>query len=201
MGRIKSSCTQCRRERTKLFLKGERCLSPKCSVEKRKYPPGQHGSAVMRTTEYGRRMREKQKAKRMYGLTERQFRNYFERAARTAAATGSKLMELLERRLDNVVFRLGFAVSRQSARQLVHHGKISVNGKKVDVPSYQIKVNDTIALRPKLLERISERLKEYTPPSWLSYAPDQSASVLRLPKKDDTERLIEESAIVEYYSR
>jgi len=201
MGRIKSSCTQCRRERTKLFLKGERCFSAKCSVEKRKYPPGQHGAAVLRITEYGRRMREKQKARRMYGLTEGQFRNYFEKAAKTAAATGQKLMELLERRLDNVVFRLGFAPSRQSARQLVHHGKILVNGRKVDVPSYQTKIADVIALRPKLLERIAGRLLEFTPPAWLSYTPDQSASVIRLPKKEDTERLIEESAIVEYYSR
>jgi len=201
MARIKSSCSQCRREKTKLFLKGDRCLSKKCAVEKRNYPPGQHGSAIIRMTEYGKRMREKQKAKRMYCLTEGQFRNYFEKALKTAAATGQKLMELLERRLDNVVYRIGFAPSRQSARQLVHHGLILVNGKKVDVPSYQTKVGDTVALFPKMLERVSARLKEYTPPAWLSSAADQSASIIRLPQKDDTERLIEESAIVEYYSR
>ena len=201
MGRTKSSCTQCRREKEKLFLKGDRCVSPKCSVEKRKYPPGQHGSATMRLTEFGRRMREKQKAKRMYGLNERQFRNYFERAAKTKASTGQKLMELLERRLDNVVFRGGFAVSRQAARQLVHHGNVNVNGKKVDVPSFETKIGDVIVLKPKMLERISERIKEYVAPPWLSLSPEKVASIVRLPKKDDTERLIEESAIVEFYSR
>ncbi|MFA4966743.1 MAG: 30S ribosomal protein S4 [Candidatus Margulisiibacteriota bacterium] len=201
MGRIQSSCSQCRREKEKLFLKGERCTSSKCAVEKRKYPPGQHGAAVMRMTEYGRRMREKQKARRMYGLTERQFRNYFERAAKTKAATGQKLMELLERRLDNVVFRLGFAPSRQAARQLVHHGNVTVNGRKVNIPSFEVKVNEVIKLKAKMLERISEKLKEYVPPAWLTVAADQSGTISRLPKKDDTERLIEESAIVEYYSR
>ena len=201
MGRTKSSCTQCRREKTKLFLKGDRCLSAKCSVEKRKYPPGQHGAAVLRITEYGRRMREKQKAKRMYGLNESQFRNYFERAAKNKAATGSKLMELLERRLDNVVFRLGYAPSRQAARQLVHHGHVAVNARKVDIPSFEVKISDKISLKPKALEKLGEKLKEYTPPAWLAYAPDMAGTITRLPKKDDTERLIEESAIVEYYSR
>jgi len=201
MGRIQSSCSQCRREKEKLFLKGEKCVSSKCPVEKRKYPPGQHGAAITRLTEYGRRMREKQKARRMYGLTERQFRNYFEKAAKTKAATGQKLMELLERRLDNVVFRLGFAPSRQAARQLVHHGNIVVNSRKVNVPSFEIKINDIVKLKAKMLERIGEKLKEYVPPAWLVMNADQTGTVSRLPKKDDTERLIEESAIVEYYSR
>ncbi|HTY12921.1 MAG TPA: 30S ribosomal protein S4 [Candidatus Omnitrophota bacterium] len=201
MGRVVSYCKQCRREKTKLFLKGEKCTSPKCPVEKRKYPPGQHGAAVMRITEYGRRMREKQKARRMYGLTERQFRSYFERAAKTKAATGSKLMELLERRLDNVVYRLGFTPSRQAARQAVHHGNITVNGRKVNVPSFEVKIGDKVKLKQKMLDRVAEKLKEYVAPAWLSLDPDQSGSVVRLPKKDDTERLIEESAIVEYYSR
>ncbi len=201
MGRIKSSCSQCRRERQKLFLKGDKCSSAKCPVERRKYPPGQHGAAVVRISEYGRRMREKQKARRIYGLTEHQFRNYFEKAAKKSGATGQKLMELLERRLDNVVFRLGFTTSRQAARQLVHHGKVMVNGRKVDIPSFEVKPGDKIVIKPKMLERITERIKEYTPPAWLSYAPDFSASVARLPGKEDTEKLIEESAIVEYYSR
>ncbi len=201
MGRVVSYCKQCRREKTKLFLKGEKCTSPKCPVERRKYPPGQHGAAVVRMTEYGRRMREKQKARRMYGLSEHQFRNYFERAAKTKSATGSKLMELLERRLDNVVFRLGFAPSRQAARQAVHHGNIMVNGRKVNVPSFEIKIGDKVKLKAKMLERIGEKLKEYTAPAWLSMDPDQTGAIVRLPKKDDTERLIEESAIVEYYSR
>ncbi|KAF0134261.1 MAG: small subunit ribosomal protein S4 [Candidatus Saganbacteria bacterium] len=201
MGRTKASCRQCRREKEKLFLKGDKCATKKCPVERRKYPPGQHGAANTRISEFGKRMREKQKAKRIYGLTETQFRNYFERAAKKTGATGQKLMELLERRLDNAVYRFGYTASRQAARQVVHHGHVMVNNRKVDIPSFEVKIGDKILIKPGILERAKDRLKEYTPPAWLSLNEDFTGDIIRLPSKDDTEKLVLESAIVEYYSR
>ncbi|MBI5699868.1 30S ribosomal protein S4 [Candidatus Saganbacteria bacterium] len=199
--RLINYCKQCRREGEKLFLKGERCLTPKCAVARRAYPPGPHGEKPTRLTEFGRRMREKQKARRIYGLNEKQFRNYFEQASRATGVTGLRLLQLLEMRLDNVVYRLGYAPSRQAARQLVRHGFIKVNGRKVNIPSFQAKVGQVVGLRPERLEKIAEKLAELTPPAWLSFEADKTAKVVGLPTRDDTEKLIEDSAIVEYYSR
>jgi len=201
MGRTPSQCRQCRREREKLFLKGTRCLTAKCSVERRKYPPGQHGAATTRLTEYGRRLREKQKARAIYGLTERQFRSYFEKAAKKAGVTGEKLLELLERRIDNVVFRLGYAESRPAARQIARHGNVIVNGKKVNIPSYQVKLNDIVSVKPYILDAAREKLKDYTPPAWLSLDPDLNGKVVSIPSAEDVEKLIQVSLIVEHYSR
>lgn len=199
--RLINYCKQCRREGEKLFLKGERCLTPKCAVARRAYPPGPHGEKPTRLTEFGRRMREKQKARRIYGLNEKQFRNYFEQASRAVGVTGLRLLQLLEMRLDNVVYRLGYAPSRQAARQLVRHGHIRVNGRRVNIPSYQAKVGQVVGLKPEHLGKIMEKLAELTPPAWLSFEADKTAKVVGLPTRDDTEKLIEDSAIVEYYSR
>lgn len=201
MGRTFSSCRDCRRAGDKLFLKGDRCATQKCAVTRRKYPPGQHGAAVIRLTEYGKRLREKQKARKIYCLTERQFRKYFEMASRKTGVTGEQLLQMLELRLDNVVYRLGFAPSRQAARQMVRHGQVRVNDRKVNIPSYQAKLNDLVSLKPKALEKVTEKLKEFTPPSWLSHLENFVGKVNRLPLRDDTERLIDEPLIVEYYSR
>lgn len=201
MGRVKSGCRDCRRAGEKLFLKGDRCVTEKCAFSRRKYPPGMHGAAPQRPTEYARRLREKQKARRIYGLTERQFRSYFEKATRKAGVTGEKLLEMLEMRLDNVVFRLGFAASRAAARQLVRHGHVSLNERKTNIPSCQVKVGDLVRLKPGPLAAVSEKLKEYTPPGWLTLTPESAGQVARAPSREDTERLIEESLIVEYYSR
>jgi len=143
------SCRLCRREGQKLFLKGERCYSTKCSMEKRSFPPGQHGQGRKKVSEYGLQLREKQKAKRFYGLQEAQFRNTFDKASRKTGITGENLLIMLETRLDNVVFRLGFASSRKEARQLVTHGHFQVNGKKVDIPSYTVSVGDVIKIKEK----------------------------------------------------
>jgi len=199
--RLINYCKQCRREGEKLFLKGERCLTPKCAVARRAYPPGPHGEKPTRLTEFGRRMREKQKARRIYGLNERQFRNYFEKASRAVGVTGLRLLQLLEMRLDNVVYRLGFAPSRQAARQLVRHGFIKVNDRKVNIPSHQTKVGQTIALKPERLIQLEEKLKELTPPAWLSFEAGYIGKMVGLPSREDTEMLIEDAAIVEYYSR
>ncbi|OGC14538.1 30S ribosomal protein S4 [candidate division WOR-1 bacterium RIFOXYC2_FULL_37_10] len=205
MSRSSSSCRQCRRERQKLFLKGERCFTAKCAVERRNYPPGQHGAAKPRFTEYSIRLREKQKARRIYGIVEKQFRKYFEIAAEKSGVTGDILLELLERRLDNVVFRLGYAPSRQAARQLVRHGHVKVNGKKVNIPSYQVKINEEISLSlklsVKLLDLRREALKEYVPPAWLTITGDFQGKVVGLPTSDDIEKLIQVSLIVEHYSK
>jgi len=204
MGRFKTMCKMCRREGVKLFLKGDRCTSPKCAVERRKYPPGAHARVTggqSRLTEYGRRLREKQKARRVYGLTERQFRNYFEKASAMTGVTGQKLLQLLEMRLDNVIYRLGYAITRPQARQLVRHGHIKVNNRKVSIPSYQVKVGSVIELSEEWLNKSKEKLDQYKPPAWLNLTENLSGQVLQVPSKDDTERLIEESLIVEYYSR
>jgi small subunit ribosomal protein S4 len=205
MGRhIESSCKLCRREGEKLFLKGEKCYTEKCSYTRRSYAPGQHGKLPVRVTEYQIRLREKQKARRIYGLMERQFANYFERASRIKSATGEKLLELLERRLDNVIYRLGFSTSRQSGRQMVRNGGIIVNSRKVNVPSYEVRPGDTVKVAPKMAKLAKEALEKFpdrTTPAWLSLSGETEGKVLNVPKREEIEATIAENLIVEYYSR
>jgi small subunit ribosomal protein S4 len=205
MGRhIESSCKLCRREGEKLFLKGEKCYTEKCSYTRRSYAPGQHGKLPVRVTEYQIRLREKQKARRIYGLMERQFANYFERASRIKSATGEKLLELLERRLDNVIYRLGFSTSRQSGRQMVRNGGIIVNARKVNVPSYEVRPGDTVKVAPKMAKLAKEALEKFpdrTTPAWLSLSGETEGKVLNVPKREEIEATIAENLIVEYYSR
>jgi len=204
-------CRLCRREGQKLFLKGARCTSPKCALERRDYPPGQHGQVARfrrgQPTDYFRQLREKQKVKRVYGIMERQFRRYFREALRTPGLTGENLLILLERRLDNVVYRLGFADSRAQARQLVQHGHFAINGRRVTIPSYLVRPGDRIAVRegsrqrPYFQER-AEMLDEMRVPDWLSLdAADLSARVLGMPRREHVDIPINEQLVVEYYSR
>lgn len=206
MARIRGPvCRLCRREGEKLYLKGEKCFT-RCTLEKRPNPPGVHGRA-RRPSEYGIQLREKQKAKRFYGVLERQFRNYFERSAKARGATGTMLMTLLERRLDNVVYRLGFAVSRREARQLVVHGHIGVNGTKVDRPSYLVNPGDVIEVRERSrqLDRFKARaqaLGDHRPPAWLELdAANWRGTVLRLPVREEIDAPVNERFIVELYSK
>lgn len=201
-------CRLCRREGVKLFLKGDRCYSDKCSISKRAYAPGQHGQRRRgRVSDYGVQLREKQKARRTYGVLEKQFRRYYEEANRSKGVTGERLLQLLELRLDNVVYRLGFAHSRSQARQMVNHGHFTVNGKKVDIPSYSVKENDEIAVKASsrgsaFFKDISETLGDQRPPEWLALnAADLSGQVLRLPEREDIDIPVEEHHIVEMYSR
>ncbi|MEG2003615.1 MAG: 30S ribosomal protein S4 [Clostridia bacterium] len=203
------ACRLCRREGTKLMLKGERCFSDKCSFVRRERVPGQHGAATgrKRVKEYGLQLREKQKAKRYYGILEKQFKNYFVKADKTQGQTGENLLTLIERRLDNVVYRMGMADSRRESRQLVLHGHFTVNGKKVDIPSYIVKANDVITLKDS--SRKSERIKmlvenitNRTIPSWISVDKENIvATVSALPKRDDVDFPFEEHLIVELYSK
>ncbi len=209
MGRYTGpSCRLCRREGEKLYLKGERCYSEKCALERKPYIPGQHGRGRRgKPSEYGAQLREKQKAKRIYGVLERQFRNYFEKAERQPGITGENLLVLLERRLDNVVYRLGFAGSRPEARQLITHGHFLLNGRKVNIPSILVKVGDVIQVRERSKE--SPKFKELqaqaaykTPPEWLEVDVDNlSGRVLALPRRDQIDSPIAEHLIVELYSR
>lgn len=209
MGRYTGpSCRLCRREGEKLYLKAERCYSEKCALEKKPYIPGQHGRGRRgKPSEYGAQLREKQKAKRIYGVLERQFRNYFEKAERQPGITGENLLVLLETRLDNVVYRLGFAGSRPEARQLVTHGHFLLNGRKVNIPSILVKVGDVIQVRERSKE--SPKFKELqaqaaykTPPEWLEVDADNlSGRVLALPRRDQIDSPIAEHLIVELYSR
>ena len=198
-------CRLCRREGEKLYLKGEKCFA-RCTLEKRPNPPGVHGRA-RRMGEYGLQLREKQKAKRFYGVLERQFKNYFERSAKARGATGTMLMTLLERRLDNVVYRLGFAASRKEARQLIVHGHFVVNSKKVDRPSYLVSPGDVVEVRDKSqkltkFKARSESLSEYTPPAWLQLdAAKMKGTVLRLPAREEVDAPVNERFIVELYSK
>ncbi|WP_350343837.1 30S ribosomal protein S4 [Proteinivorax tanatarense] len=202
-----SVCRQCRREGTKLFLKGERCYTPKCAVDRRAYAPGQHGQSRKKVSEYGLQLREKQKVRRIYGVLEKQFRNYFKEANRLPGITGDNLLQLLEQRLDNVVFRLGFATSRVEGRQLVNHGHFLVNGKKVNIPSYQIQPGDVIEVKEK--SKNSPRLKEIkeiaatqNTVAWLERDVESlSGKVVAAPKREDIDMPIEEHLIVELYSR
>jgi small subunit ribosomal protein S4 len=192
----------------KLFLKGAKCFTDKCPVEKRNFAPGQHGKdRKAKVVGYGLQLREKQKAKRMYFTQEGQFRNYFERAARSKGVTGELLLQQLERRLDNVVYRLGFAVARRQARQLVRHGHVTVNGRKVDIPSYQVSAGDEIAVREKsnklaVIEGAKEFASHQAPPIWLEVDRDASKGrVVALPKREDINLPINEQLIVELYSK
>ena len=202
-----SVCRLCRREGLKLYLKGDRCYTPKCAVERRAYAPGQHGQGRKKVSEYGLQLREKQKARRMYGILEGQFRRYFEKAERQKGITGENLLRLLERRLDNVVYRLGFGASRNESRQLVRHGHFTVNGRKVNIPSYMIRVGDVIAVRDKSKEsprvkELLERAGDRTPPSWLELEAEQArARVVDLPTREQIDCPVQEHLIVELYSR
>ncbi|MCB8815695.1 30S ribosomal protein S4 [Desulfosporosinus shakirovi] len=201
-------CRLCRREGIKLFLKGERCYTGKCAIDRRAYAPGQHGQArAKKPTEYGLQLREKQKARRMYGVMEKQFRSYFDEAARRKGVTGENLLVLLERRLDNVVFHLGFASSRPEARQLVNHGHFTVNGKKVDIASYSVRAGEVIAVKegskssPRI-KQLLENLGSRTVPGWLSLDANTAAgTVVALPTREDIQLPIQEHLIVEKYSR
>jgi small subunit ribosomal protein S4 len=205
MGRhTQAVCKLCRRESEKLMLKGEKCFTEKCPFIRRSYGPGQHGKIPARASEYRIRLREKQKARRIYGLVERQFANYFERAAGRKGATGEKLLEFLERRLDNVVYRLGFATSRQAARQMVRNGGIMVNSKKVNIPSFEVRVGEVIAIAPRnvaLAKAALEKFPDRITPAWLSLTGEVEGKVLSNPKREEIDTTIEENLIVEYYSR
>ena len=199
-------CRLCRREGIKLFLKGSRCFTDKCAIERRNYVPGEHGLSRTKVSPYGFQLREKQKAKRIYGLLERQFRNTFARADRERGITGENLLKLLERRLDNVVYRLGFAASRKEARMMVTHGHIDVNGRKVSIPSFRVKVGDLIAVRSAstLHERVAENLgagRGQVPP-WLELQPEAKRGLVRgLPLREDIQIPVQEQLIVELYSK
>lgn len=200
-------CRQCRREGQKLFLKGDRCYTDKCAMSERSFAPGQHGQGRSKNSEYGQQLREKQKAKRFYGVLESQFRSYFEMAERRPGQTGENLLSILESRLDNVVYRLGFAMSRAEARQMVSHGHIVVNGHKVNIPSFQVKPGMIISLKDssRSIEKIKTNIENNasrTAPKWLEY--DQTnnlAKVVAVPTKEDIDLPIEERLIVELYSK
>ena len=200
-------CRLCRREGQKLFLKGDRCYTDKCACERRAYPPGQHGQGRSKASEYGSQLREKQKAKRYYGVLESQFRSYYEMAERRQGKTGENLLSILECRLDNVVYRLGFAMSRAEARQMVSHGHFTVNGRKVNIPSYQVKPGMVITLKASSrgLEKIKANVEAnaFRPaPKWLEYdANNMIAKVAAAPARDDIDLPIEEHLIVELYSK
>ena len=198
-------CKQCRREGMKLFLKGERCLTEKCAIERRSYPPGEHGRGRIKQSEYLLQLREKQKARRYYGLLENQFRTYYEKASKSSGITGEILLRMLETRLDNVVYRLGFAASRAQARQLVRHGHFEVNGKRVNIPSFQVGEDDVIALREAAAAKATvtdatDLTASVSP--WLQADHDNlTGKVLRLPDRVDIDTPVQEQLIVELYSK
>ena len=201
-------CRLCRREGMKLFLKGERCYSEKCAIEKRNLPPGQHGKLrKAKLVGYGLQLREKQKVKRIYGVLENQFRRYFEMADRTRGITGETLLQLLERRLDNVIYRLGLATSRAQARQLVRHGHFLVNGRKVDVPSFSVKAGDQISVRGSSAQNATivhamEEVKGRGIPEWLSFDAGQlTGRITSLPTREQINLPVQEQLIVELYSK
>jgi small subunit ribosomal protein S4 len=200
-------CRLCRRENLKLFLKGERCYTDKCAIERRNYPPGQHGQARKKFSEYSIQLREKQKVKRLYGLLENQFRRTFAEAARTKGITGETLLVLLERRLDNVAYRLGFASSRPEARTLVRHGHVLVNGKKVNIPSYSVRVGDVISVKEKSRQATRvlsalEGVQRRGVPDWAELDRDTySGRIKLLPTRSDVTMPINEKLIVELYSK
>lgn len=200
-----ADCRQCRREGCKLFLKGERCMSNKCAIERRPVVPGQHGAARKKVTEYGLQLREKQKVRRAYGILEKQFRLYYEKALKSKEGTGWAMLKMLELRLDNVVYRLGLASSRAKARQDVNHGHFTVNGKKVNIPSYQVKVGDVIEVADSDKElEMYKAVKETKPVTvkWLEFnAPSLTGKVVAWPEREDIDLNIQEHLIVEYYSK
>jgi small subunit ribosomal protein S4 len=200
-------CRLCRREGLKLFLKGERCYTDKCAIERRNYPPGEHGQARPKFSEYSVQLREKQKLRRMYGVLEGQFRRYFQMADRAKGVTGEILLQLLERRLDNIVYRIGFATSRSEARQLVRHGHFRVNGRKVNVPSFLVRAGDTVSVRERSqkVARIQEALElaqRRGVPDWVEVTPESFAGrVKALPVRSDLTMPINEKLVVELYSK
>jgi small subunit ribosomal protein S4 len=200
-----ANCRLCRREGQKLFLKGDRCYGVKCAMEKRNFPPGQHGQGRKKTSEYGLQLREKQKAKRFYGLLETQFRNTFDKAVAKKGIAGENLLIMLETRLDNVVFRLGFAASRKEARQLVVHGHFTVNGKKVDIPSYNVKAGDVIKVKEKSTN--SPKFKEIKEmsinvPAWMSVDVSKlEGTIVSMPTRAEIDTPVAEHLIVELYSK
>jgi small subunit ribosomal protein S4 len=198
-------CKQCRREGQKLFLKGERCMTEKCGVERRSYPPGEHGRGRVRASEYRQQLREKQKTRRFYGLLEKQFRSYYEKASRQPGVTGENLLRMLESRFDNVLVRLGFAASRRQARQMINHGHWLINGRRVDIPSYQVRPDDVITIRPDAgvtdVVRQATELTAAVPP-WLQADHDAlTAKVLRQPERSEITAPVDEQLIVELYSK
>jgi small subunit ribosomal protein S4 len=198
-------CKQCRREGMKLYLKGERCLTDKCGVERRSYPPGEHGRGRAKQSEYRLQLREKQKARRFYGVLEKQFRSYYAKASRQPGVTGENLLRLLETRFDNVLVRLGFAASRRQARQLVLHGHWTINGRRVNIPSYQVRPNDVIALKSsngaqQVIRDATELISVV--PAWLQADHDGlTAKILRLPERSEIDTPVQEQLIVELYSK
>ena len=202
---LSPDCRQCRREGCKLFLKGDRCTSKKCAIERRQTLPGQHGAARKRVTEYGLQLREKQKVKRAYGILEKQFRKYYEEAERMKGVTGENMLSLLERRLDNVVYRLGIGASRAESRQIVNHAHITVNGKVVNIPSYLVSVGDVISVRENKREKANfKELKDLKVvlPKWLEFDNQTlTGKVIALPQRDDIDLGIKEHLIVELYSK
>ena len=198
-------CKQCRREGIKLFLKGERCLTDKCGVERRAYPPGDHGRGRQKQSEYRVQLREKQKARRYYGVLEKQFRLYYDKASRTDGITGENLLTLLERRFDNVLVRLGFAASSRQARQLIRHGHWTINGRRVDIPSFQVREDDVIAVKATTAaEQVIRDATELTAavPAWLQADHDAlTAKVLRKPERREITAPVQEQLIVELYSK
>ena len=200
-----AQCKQCRREGEKLFLKGERCLTDKCGIERRNYPPGEHGRGRARQSEYRVQLREKQKARRYYGVFEKQFRTYYAHASRQPGVTGENLLRLLESRFDNVLVRLGFAASRRQARQMIRHGHWTINGKRVDIPSYQVRSDDLITLKPgsgsEAVIRDATELVSVVP-AWLQADHDGlTAKVLRRPDREEIATPVQEQLIVELYSK
>lgn len=202
-----SVCRLCRRENMKLMLKGDRCYTDKCAIERRPYPPGEHGQGRKKFTDYGMQLREKQKVKRIYGMLEKQFRLYYKRAAQQKGHTGENLLTMLERRLDNMVFRMGFAETRAEARQLVRHGHFRLNGQKGNIPSMQLKVGDVITLRErsKKIEKLASNLEaaeRRTFPAWLEVNREEmTATVKAFPARDELTMPIQEQLIVELYSK
>jgi len=209
MGRyIDAVCRLCRRQGEKLFLKGTRCSTEKCGISKRAYPPGQHGEGRrQKLSNYGVQLKEKQKVKRIYGVLEKQFRIYFKLASKTKGVTGKVLLQLLERRLDNVIFRMGLGISRAQARQIVRHNMVAVNSRRVNIPSFLVDKDDVVEIKAKDKVKIKlkdnlELSKDRTVPNWLEFlAADMKAKVLRLPEKGDIQQQIQEQLIVELYSK
>lgn len=202
---VDAKCRLCRREGCKLYLKGERCTTKKCAMERFPIVPGQHGAAKKKITGYGIQLREKQKVKRAYGLLEKQFHSYYERAERMKGVTGANMLSLLERRLDNVVYRMGIGASRAECRQIVNHGHITVNGKKVNIPSFQVKVGDVIAVKEnkKELEMFKDlKGAKIVTPKWLEFDSEALVGKINaLPERDDIDLPIQEHLIIELYSR
>jgi small subunit ribosomal protein S4 len=200
-------CRLCRREGLKLFLKGERCYTDKCAIERRNYPPGEHGQARPKFSEYSIQLREKQKLRRIYGVLEGQFRRYFTMADRSRGVTGETLLQLLERRLDNIVYRVGFATSRSEARQLVRHGHFAVNGRKVNIPSFLVRAGDVVTVREgsRQVARITEAIElaqRRGVPDWLEVTPEAfSGKIKTLPQRSDLTMPINEKLVVELYSK